>query len=130
VHLRRRDEETYVTPSFFLKPPMAVLTSEAHPLRNEPHPEQGEHTGHQRNTPPRGVWDSISKHSPPPTRTRTPTEVIVNDYLVPELAGGFAKPELADLASAREFSRQTAAHLPAYDSNWKLRVLRHDVKER
>jgi hypothetical protein len=59
--------------------------------------------------------------------TPTPTEVIVNDYPVPELAaiaGGFAKPDLADLASAREFSRQTAAQLPAYDSNRKLSALR------
>ncbi len=59
------------------------------------------------------------------TASRPPTEVTVSNYLVPELAAiadGFPKLDLADLASTREFIRQAAAHLPAYDSNRTLRV--------
>jgi len=49
----------------------------------------------------------------------------LRNYLVPELAAvadKFGKQDLADLATTREFFRQAAAHLPAYDSDRKLRI--------
>jgi acetyl esterase len=49
----------------------------------------------------------------------------LTNYLVPELAAVadiFGKQDLADLATTREFFRQAAAHLPAYDSNRTLTI--------
>jgi acetyl esterase len=49
----------------------------------------------------------------------------VSSYLLPELAAvadRFPKLDLADLASAREVIRQSAAHYPAYDAQRELTV--------